>query len=191
MSTLANRSVRFTGLLTVVVALLLAGAGSLATTIAAAFKSWPPAAVPTYGYDAPNTTTIAPANTRGGAFRGLDDVRDVSRSRTLVLGAVSAAKGATHAIPEGRLGHVFRDAPGHLLDTPANRKLLQGVADDPATTLGADKFGNTWSARTLDDGTQAWTQTRNGDIINGGLNPTPRPFNPQTGLARPQRPRNR
>jgi filamentous hemagglutinin len=83
--------------------------------------------------------------------------------------------------------HIFRDAPGHLPDTPENRELLQHIADDPATTLGVDKFGNTWSARTLDDGTQAWTQTRNRAIINGGVNPTPRPFNPQTGLSR-QRP---
>jgi hypothetical protein len=27
--------------------------------------------------------------------------------------------------------------------------------------------------------------------INGGLNPTPKPFNPQTGLSRQQRPRDR
>ena len=103
----------------------------------------------------------------------------------------TAAKEGRHAIPEGRLGHIFRDAPGHLPDTPANRKLLQGVADDPATTLGPDKFGNTWSARTLDDGTQVWVQTRNGDIINGGLNQTPRTFNLRTGLSRPQPPRRR
>ncbi len=102
-----------------------------------------------------------------------------------------AAKGVTHAIPEDQLPHIFRDTPGHLPDTPANRKLLQGVADDPATTLGTDKYGNTWSARTLDNGTQAWTQKRNGNIINGGLNQTPRPFNPQTGLSRQQPPRRR
>lgn len=47
------------------------------------------------------------------------------------------------------------------------------------------------SARTLDDGTQVWAQTRNGDIVNGGLNQTPRPFNPQSGLSRQQPPRRR
>jgi hypothetical protein len=133
-------------------------------------------AAPTH---APATTAQSPC-TRPGSIR--------STPRT-AAGSCVAAREVTHAIPEGRLGHIFRDAPGHLADTPANRKLLQGVADDPATTLGADKFGNTWSARILDDGTQAWTQTRNGDIINGGMNPTPRPFNPQTGLSRQQPPR--
>lgn len=68
-------------------------------------------------------------------------------------------------IPEGRFAHIFREAH-HLADTPANRNLLQSVADDPGTALGADKFLGNWSARTLDDGTQAWTQTRKGDIVN-------------------------
>jgi hypothetical protein len=45
---------------------------------------------------------------------------------------------------------------GHVADTPANRKLLQEVADDAATTLGVDKWGNTWSARILEDGRQVW-----------------------------------
>lgn len=63
------------------------------------------------------------------------------------------------------------------------------VADDAATTLGTDKFGNTWSAVTRADGTQVWTQTRNGKIINGGVNNTPHSFNPETGLSRQQPPR--
>ena len=91
-------------------------------------------------------------------------------------------------IPEGRAGHIFRDADGHLPDTPANRQLLQDTAGDPANTLGSDQYGNTWSAKTLDDGTQVWVQTRNGQIINGGLNEVPRTFNPQTGLSSPTKP---
>jgi hypothetical protein len=79
--------------------------------------------------------------------------------------------------------HIFRDASGHLPDTPANRRLLREVANDPATTLGKDRFGNVWSAHTLEDGTQVWVQTRNGVIQNGGLNQTPRAFNPETGLS--------
>lgn len=84
-------------------------------------------------------------------------------------------------IPDSRLGHIFRDAPGHLRDTAANHRLLQEVAEDTATTLGTDKYGNLWSARVLDDGTQVWTQVRNGEIINGGLNLVPRDFSPLTG----------
>jgi len=87
--------------------------------------------------------------------------------------------------PEGpsQLNHIFREAPGHVADTPANRVLIQGVADDAAATLGTDKFGNVWAARTLGDGTQVWVQTRNGVIQNAGINQTPRAFNPEMGLS--------
>lgn len=100
----------------------------------------------------------------------------------IVEGAGAAVEN-TFPENEGQIQHIFRDAEGHLPDTSANRALLKGVADDPSTTLGSDQFGNTWSAKTLPDGTQVWTQTRNGQIINGGLNKIPRMFNPQTGLS--------
>ena len=83
---------------------------------------------------------------------------------------------------------IFGDREGHLPDTPENRQLLENVANDPATTLGPDKFGNEWSAKTLDDGTQVWTQTRDGNVINGGLNESPQSYNPDTGLSSPVRP---
>jgi hypothetical protein len=97
----------------------------------------------------------------------------------------SAARGVGRSFPSGesQLRHIFRDAPGHLADTPANRALLQNIADDATTTLGTDRFGNVWSARTLEDGTQVWVQVRNGIIQNGGVNPMPRVFNPKTGLS--------
>ena len=98
------------------------------------------------------------------------------------------APGNTFPENEGQIQHIFRDAEGHLPDTATNRSLLQGVADDPATTLGNDAYGNTWSARTNADGTQTWVQTRNGVIINGGVNQTPNTFNPQTGLSSPVKP---
>lgn len=116
--------------------------------------------VSAYSYDARTASTTPSADARFDATTtGQQRTASAPGSSTPSSSSVLAARGVTHAIPEGRLGHIFRDAPGHLADTPANRKLLQGVADDPATTLSADKFGNTWSARTLDDGTQAWTQT--------------------------------
>lgn len=90
----------------------------------------------------------------------------------------------------GQTNHIFDNRPGHLIDTPSNRVLLRDVANDSATTLGTDRFGNTWSARNLPDGRQVWVRTRNGVITNGGVNTTPRSFNPQTGLnqsTRPQR----
>lgn len=97
---------------------------------------------------------------------------------------VSAAGGAVrHAIPEARLGHIFRLAEGHVLDSPENRQLLLDVADDVRTTLGADRFGNVWSAVMRTDGTQVWVQARNGQIWNGGVNQTPRVFSSETGLS--------
>jgi len=91
-------------------------------------------------------------------------------------------------IKDNRAKKIFGERDGHLPDTPQNRRLLQDIANDPETTLGPDKHGNIWSAKILDDGTQVWTQTRNGEIINGGLNKTPRVYNPETGLSAPTRP---
>ncbi|RDV39155.1 hypothetical protein DV096_00860 [Bradymonadaceae bacterium TMQ3] len=88
---------------------------------------------------------------------------------------------------QSQIKHIFRNDPGHLADTPANRRLLIDVADDPSTTLGTDRFGNLWSARTLDDNTQVWVSSRNGVVQNGGRNDTPRTFNPETGLSRSSR----
>lgn len=84
---------------------------------------------------------------------------------------------------ESQLRHIFRNAEGHLSDTPENRKLLQSVADDSGNNLGTDKFGNMWSAKTLDNGSQIWVQTRNGVIQNAGINKIPRIFKPETGLS--------
>jgi hypothetical protein len=101
------------------------------------------------------------------------------------FGGGTLGRGGITRLPTAasQLEHIFANRAGHLLDTPANRKLLLDVADDAATTLGTDQFGNVWSARTLEDGRQAWTQVRNGVLQNGGVNTTPRVFNPRTGLS--------
>lgn len=88
-------------------------------------------------------------------------------------------------------GHIFRNEPGHFPnDTGANRALLEDVANDSNAYLGPDKYGNDWHARTQKDGSQIWTQTRNGSIFNGGRNETPRTYNSETGLSSPTIPRN-
>lgn len=91
-------------------------------------------------------------------------------------------------IPENRVGHIFRNKSGHLPDTPENRKLLEGLANDSTKSLGKDARGNEWCASTRADGTQVWVSIRNGEITNGGVNATPRSFHPETGLSAPKPP---
>lgn len=83
---------------------------------------------------------------------------------------------------ESQLNHIFRDAEGHLQDTPENRQLLLEVANDKALHLGKDGRGNDWHGRILDDGSQVWVCSRNGVIQNGGINNPPRIWDDNTGL---------
>ena len=70
----------------------------------------------------------------------------------------------------------------------ANRAALTELANNPSATLGQDQWGNTWAAITKADGSQLWVQTRQTQIINGGLNQTPISYNPTTGLSGPRIP---
>ncbi|AWV05743.1 RHS repeat-associated core domain-containing protein [Marilutibacter maris] len=76
----------------------------------------------------------------------------------------------------GQIKHIFRNKVGHLPDTPANRRLLSGVASNPANRIGIDRFGSVWSSFIRSDGTQVWVSTRNGVIQNGGVNQVPKSF---------------
>lgn len=83
-----------------------------------------------------------------------------------------------------QLSHIFRDDVGHLADTPQNQQTLSNMVNNPQNLLGPDSYGNQWYAQTLPDGTQLWGSVRNGVIQNGGLNATPKTYNPATGLSR-------
>jgi len=85
-----------------------------------------------------------------------------------------------------RLGHIFRDAPGHVNPSTAASQaryleLFQKVASNPANlrvdaaTVGlipqqAAKAGVRVYTQTFSQG-QVWVFIRNGQIINGGVNP--------------------
>ncbi|PVX82656.1 hemagglutinin repeat-containing protein [Paraburkholderia unamae] len=99
-----------------------------------------------------------------------------------------ALGGGKFALTDNRATKIFGTRDGHIADTAQNRALLTDVANDPTTTLGPDKFGTVWSAKIQPDGTQVWVQTRNGQVWNGGVNQTPLPYNPETGLAAPIKP---
>ncbi|WP_336598096.1 filamentous hemagglutinin N-terminal domain-containing protein [Paraburkholderia bengalensis] len=98
-------------------------------------------------------------------------------------GSNSTADSGSIGIDDSRAGHIFRDSEGHINDTPANRQLLEAVANDPSAILGTDKYGTTWAAKLNSDGSQTWVGIRNGKVSYGGINLTPKAFNPQTGLA--------
>lgn len=81
--------------------------------------------------------------------------------------------------------HIFRDAEGHVEDTPNNRNLLENTSNKAENFRGTDKYGNEWYTETLEDGKEVWVETRNGNIFDGGVNDTPRPWSPDTGLKKP------
>ncbi len=92
-------------------------------------------------------------------------------------------------ISEKNKDHIFRNSDGHFLnDTPENRSLLEHAANDKQNCLGTDMHGNEWYAETLNDGKQIWATVRNNEIRNGGINNTPKTFNPKTGLSSPNKP---
>ena len=87
-------------------------------------------------------------------------------------------------------GHIFDPTKdGHMPeDTPENRQKLDDVGNDEDSYLGRYQYGNDWHGRINEDGSQTWTESRNGRIFDGGVNKEPIPFNPKTGLKSPERP---
>lgn len=85
---------------------------------------------------------------------------------------------------EKNIQHIFKDRPGHITDTPTNRKIITDITTDVKNYLGTDQYGNHWFAKILDNGQQAWAQTRNGIIRNCGLNAIPNTYNPVSGLSK-------
>ncbi len=83
---------------------------------------------------------------------------------------------------DAQVKHIFRDAPEHLADTPANRALLETTANNSKNFLGVDKYGASWYAEIQPDGSQIWVKTYNGTISNGGVNQMPVTFDSATGL---------
>ena len=88
------------------------------------------------------------------------------------------------SLPNGaaQIRHIFADRKGHLPDTPENRELLLDLAGDRSKFIGKDRFGNSWHAEMMADGTQNWVRHKDGVINNGGRNETPMEWDKDTGL---------
>jgi hypothetical protein len=92
---------------------------------------------------------------------------------------------------DDQLPHIFRNRSGHFAkNTAANRRAILNTAGDRRYYLGKDQYGNEWYGKLTRDGKQVWAQVRNGKVTNGGINQTPKKFNPQTGLSKPKAPGN-
>lgn len=70
-----------------------------------------------------------------------------------------------------------------IQQTAENEQLLIDISNNSEIFLAVDSRGNSWFAKTLDNGKQAWTSVRNNKIQNGGINNTPRTFNDRSGLS--------
>lgn len=145
----------------------------------------PPVAACTPGGPCVMTPPIASPGAPGNAILSSDSSNKDSNSSAT---GSSANGGSNIRIDESRAQHIFRDSEGHIGDTPANRQLLETIANDPSAMLGTDKYGTTWAAKLNPDGTQTWVGIRGGKVSYGGINETPKAFNPQTELASPTRP---
>lgn len=94
-------------------------------------------------------------------------------------------------ISDNRAKKIFGTREGHVIDTPSNRATMERVANNENAFIGSDKFNNQWYAENQADGRQVWVQVRNGAIWNGGVNETPRTYNPKTGLCPTEKPSNK
>ena len=121
-------------------------------------------------------------------YRHVDNVGDIARSGVRYIDDASdAVKKVWNRIPDNDsvIGHIFRNADGHVPDTPANRALLGDVANDVMYFRGTDIYGIEWYVKNMTDGRQVWVQVRNGVIFEGGINDIPKIWNTETGFKKP------
>ena len=117
----------------------------------------------------------------------MDDILpEISAVKENAVDELIEGGSGTNIIPDNDsvTGHIFRDAEGHIPDTPENRALLENIANDMVNFRGTDKYGNEWYTKILEDGREVWGESRNGNIFDGGINANPKPWNPETGLKK-------
>jgi hypothetical protein len=99
-------------------------------------------------------------------------------------GGSSGSSGSSQLKPKwlndaSQLKHIFSDRKGHVIDSPSNRRLFEGVVLDRSNLVGRKlRGGSELFVKSIDDGKQAWVEVRNGLIQDGGINDIPRSFWP-------------
>ena len=88
-------------------------------------------------------------------------------------------------IDERNAEHIFRKTEGHFLeDTSYNRGLLENLVNDKTNYHGPDRFGKGMYGKILPNGKQLWAHLYRGRIVNGGINESPKPYNPISGFSK-------
>jgi RHS repeat-associated protein len=99
-------------------------------------------------------------------YKAAKVIKDLKTSVTVVEETAIAAKGVTNLIPEGKLAnHLFKGA-GKLADNPANRSLIQNLANSKAIVV--DAFGKSWHMGFDGAGKSIYTYTQNGVVKGAG-----------------------
>ena len=89
----------------------------------------------------------------------------------------------------GNINHLFDDRPGHLPNTPENKKVIMDLVKDPENFVGdALRWGHSWYGKTLPNGQQLWAEVRGDKIINCGRNEEPKEYDPETGYSANKKP---
>ena len=137
-----------------------------------------------FGDDFDKMQAAAAAENRTSGNSSADTESDKIPQEAIEKGAGITKSGGSNKLPanDSQIKHIFRDAEGHLPDTPANRNLIESVGNNSKNYIGTDAHGTNWYAQIQPDGSQVWVRTYNGTITNAGVNATPRTFDPQTGL---------
>lgn len=115
----------------------------------------------------------------------LSGTKHYSNISCIIKGGGMAGGNVSLPKNNSQMKHIFRNAEGHLPDTPENQSLLLDVANNENNYIGTDSYGNRWYVQNDSNGNQIWTRVRDGIINNGGINNPPRGWDSSTGLNNP------
>ena len=96
----------------------------------------------------------------------------------------SAQKPATQLpkIKDETEEYLFVTNEGYVLNTPENKQLFLNLVSDRKNWIEGDAWGDYWYVKVMRDGKQIWATVRDNVIQNGGINNSPKGWNPVRGL---------